>query len=1058
MAVTRSWQRDDARWTTAPPPAPERRREAVWLAACTLVVAAGLVLVAAAKTQSFPESTAALENNRLLNLNTVSGSPALLPFLSAIPGAGERELAAGRLFDFLQAHRPLANVGALGRLRREQRTQALLPVAALKPLFVVRTPREFRRQYVEWCLLYLGSFWLVHLAWRWRRFRGDPGLLPALHLLTGIGLILAVSLRDPLRDTLEFRKFAWGASLGVCLLLLPLLRVFHYRRFSRWIYTPLLAGFGLFVLLAAFGRGPTGSDARVNLGPFQPVEAIKVLLVFFLAGYFARKWEWMRELREKRLLPPGLRRLRLPRAAEVLPVVCGTEGALLFFFLLKDLGPALVIGTVFLSLFAVARKRAGLVVLGIVILVGGVVIGYHQGQPQTVVQRVSIWLSPWDNDVRGGDQLAHAIWALSSGGLFGAGPGWGDPGLIPAGHTDLILPAIAEEWGFTGVAAILILFAFLVHRAFRIALRAPDEYALFLALGLGALIAFEMLLITGGVLGAIPLSGVVSPFLSLGNTAMLANFFVFAVLAGISAQAPAPGGELAASFRGPVRVLSIALGGMALCLAARAAWLEVLHADALMVTDARVIQEDGVKRPQANPRLSSLARAIPRGTIFDRNGLPLATSDWNEMERHRDGYQRLGIDIDQSCSRLERRHYPLGPAAAHILGDLRTRANFQATNASLLEHDLNPRLQGFAGLHELASFVRRRHQPASPEMERLLARDRNVRTTIDARLQVQVANLLAEGLGEAGKSGAAVVMNAATGDVLALASYPMPESSPPAPDQLLDRARYGQYPPGSTFKLVTAIAALRRDPSLENRRFECRRLPGGRAGNLVRGWNRPIRDDVGDHPHGSLSMARALTVSCNAYFAQLGTFDVGADRLKETADLLEIPAGSVAELRRMMPFAAYGQGPVLATPFKMARVAAIIAEGGLMPQGRWVMDETNARTAAPRRILEEKEAGFLAAAMRSVVEEGTARRAFAGLGVTAGGKTGTAQVENGEPHSWFAGFAPADGPPSSPRLAFAIVVEHGGYGARFAAPLARRVLESAIALGILPGDGKPTAP
>src|SRR5581483_1361860 len=209
---------------------------------------------------------------------------------------------------------------------------------------------------------------------------------------------------------------------------------------------------------------------------------------------------------------------------------------LVLFFVLKDMGPALVIGFLFLILFGLARGRAGLAFLGVILLVGGVAMGYRLGTPHTVVERVSMWLSPWDNNVRGGDQLAHSLWAFATGGPWGSGPGWGDPSVIPAGHTDLVLPAIAEEWGLSGVIAIFLLFAVLVHRSFRIALRAPDEYAMFLGLGLATLLALEMLLISGGVLGAIPLSGVVSPFLSSGNTAMLANFFIFAVLAGISNQ------------------------------------------------------------------------------------------------------------------------------------------------------------------------------------------------------------------------------------------------------------------------------------------------------------------------------------------------------------------------------------------------------------------------------------------------------------------------------------------------------------------------------------------
>jgi len=279
-------------------------------------------------------------------------------------------------------------------------------------------------------------------------------------------------------------------------------------------------------------------------------------------------------------------------------------------------------------------------------------------------------------------------------------------------------------------------------------------------------------------------------------------------------------------------------------------------------------------------------------------------------------------------------------------------------------------------------------------------------------------------------------MNASTGDVLALASWPEP------PDDLLDRARYGQYPPGSTFKLVTAIAALRLNPKAMEKTYSCRGLGGGRVGAIIPGWRRPIRDDIGDHAHGALSMANAITVSCNAYFAQLGVFSVGAQALYETANLLGIPAGNLGDIKQMLPFAAYGQGPVVATPFKMARVAAAIADGGRLPEGRWVSDASNTRTAAPIPVLDSDSAGFLARAMRSVVTSGTARSAMSGLTVSVAGKTGTAQLDQGLPHSWFAGFAPYDGE-AEKRLAFAVVVEHGGYGAKFAAPIGRELVEAA---------------
>jgi cell division protein FtsI/penicillin-binding protein 2 len=301
-------------------------------------------------------------------------------------------------------------------------------------------------------------------------------------------------------------------------------------------------------------------------------------------------------------------------------------------------------------------------------------------------------------------------------------------------------------------------------------------------------------------------------------------------------------------------------------------------------------------------------------------------------------------------------------------------------------------------------------------------------------------------------------MDAETGDVLALASYPAPPANGPGtPDELLDRARYGEYPPGSTFKLVTAIAALRLNPKSTDNVYKCSALGDGRVGTVISGWRRPIRDDVGDHAHGALNMANAITVSCNAYFAQLGVFGVGPQALHDTSEMLGIQTGTVAKVKEALPFCSYGQGTVVATPFQMARVAATIAAGGQMPEGRWVTDPSNSRTAPPNLILDADSAAFLQRAMRSVVTNGTARSSMAGIKYEVAGKTGTAQLDEGEPHSWFAGYAPYSAPRSTnpgpakadQPLAFAVVVEHGGYGAKFAAPIARQLVEAAGQLNLL---------
>src|SRR5689334_10127699 len=163
---------------------------------------------------------------------------------------------------------------------------------------------------------------------------------------------------------------------------------------------------------------------------------------------------------------------------------------------------------------------------------------------------------------------------------------------------------------------------------------------------------------------------------------------------------------------------------------------------------------------------------------------------------------------------------------------------------------------------EVVPLLRHRYDPAHPSVKALLARDRDVHTTVDARLQLRVTQILAAAAKRSASGhAAAVVMDPATGEILALASYPFPAVDRPVrpaadgrTDRLLDRSRYGLYPPGSTFKLVTAAAALRQDPALSAQTFTCGELPGGRVGVRVPG-GRAVRDDVLDrHPHGTIDM------------------------------------------------------------------------------------------------------------------------------------------------------------------------------------------------------------
>jgi peptidoglycan glycosyltransferase len=356
---------------------------------------------------------------------------------------------------------------------------------------------------------------------------------------------------------------------------------------------------------------------------------------------------------------------------------------------------------------------------------------------------------------------------------------------------------------------------------------------------------------------------------------------------------------------------------------------------------------------------------------------------------------------------------------------------------------------------ELVPLLRHRYDPDHPAAAAVLARKRDVQLTIDARLQLRVAaSLSTYARKSATGKAAAVVVDADTGDLLAVASYPFPvparhqgSDTVEGADALLDRARYGLYPPGSTFKLVTAAAALRRDIGLSDTTFTCSRLPDGRVGARIPGWTRPVRDDVLDtHPHGTIGMREGLVHSCNAYFAQLA-LRIGPEAILDTAERLgiSVAAGnSVQRLRATLPQAGYGQGDVIATPLRMARVAAALAAHGVLREPRW-----EARSTAPEKgdvLLPPSAADLLARDMRDAVLGGTGRSLSAHPWRIAG-KTGTAELSGLPSHAWFVGFAPYG--PATRRIAFAVVIEQAGYGGRAAAPLAGDIVTAAAAAGLV---------
>jgi cell division protein FtsW (lipid II flippase) len=1053
---------------------------------------------------------------RTVNLNTVSDAREIEPAMAAVfANAADRRFAASELSRFVQAERDagrvMSNVGGITRatvrldaIEREPQLEELarraqsardtarargpgqpdmMPLlggsdlVAVKPFLVVRTRDAFRLRLLWFGGLYLAGFQVIALVWRLRGIRGDRVLLAAAHLLTAIGFAVLLSRVDPLRDNLLFVRYTEGVLVGLLLTTALSLVDFRTATFLELSYLPLIAALSLSVLLILFGSGPGRSSAKVNLGPVQPIEAIRLLLALFLAGFFARRWELLRDLRGRTirtLTVPAW--LDVPRGEYVLPVLVAVATALGFFFLQKDLGPALLLSVVFLAVYAVARGRVALAATGGTLLVAGFYAGYRLNVSHTLAERVRMWQSPWDNAVAGGDQVAQATWAIATGGTFGTGLGLGDSRFLPAGHTDLVLAAVGEELGAVGLIVVAVAYAVVAWRGFRVGRLASNDYGFFLATALTLFLVVPVLVMAAGVMGIMPLTGVVTPFLSYGGSAMAANCAALGMLCSIHAD-PRPAADLT-PFRTPMRYVVATLAASAAALIAVLINIQVLHADEYVVTPHLGVQADGGRRYAYNPRVLDLVRQLPRGTVYDRKGLPLATEEPGAIDAARQAYQRLGISLGEACPSAAERCYPLGGRTFHLLGDERTRANWSAANTSYVERDSETRLRGFddratttqtsdvsgrsmwtirRDYRDLVPLLRHRYQPDHPAVVALRGQAHDVRLTIDAAFQLRVASIVASYARRAAGRAAAVVIDPTTGALLASASYPWPDAgssesdadnAEAASDSLLDRARYGLYPPGSTFKLVTASAALRQGVDPRTTAFTCTRLPDGRVGARIKGWNRPIRDDVLDtHPHGTIDMHEGLTHSCNAYFAQLAV-TLGPEPLAATAARLGIsltPAKpSPQRVRETLPQIGYGQGDVVVTPMRMARVAAAIAADGVLRETRW--QQTAAEPAEPPVFLDRNAARLLGSYMRDVVLTGTGRSLKAHPWRIAG-KTGTAELAGRASHAWFVGFAPFG--TATKRIAFAVIIENAGYGGASAAPVAGEIVTAAAQSGLV---------
>jgi cell division protein FtsW (lipid II flippase) len=375
---------------------------------------------------------------------------------------------------------------------------------------------------------FAGLFLVAHAWLTIRMPHADQTLLPLAAAICGIGQLVV----SRLVPELGLRQVMWLA-VGLVALLAVTTVVPGVAWLRRYRYTWAALGTALVLSTFVLGIDPNGSGARLWLGAggvyFQPSEIFKILLVVFFAAYL----DDYREL----LTYAGARigPLTLPPLPYLTPLLGMLGLALMVVVLQRDLGAALLFFGVFLALLYAASGRALYVLLGLALFALGATILYQFFDH--VQLRVDTWLDPWSRAERGGFQLVQGLTALAAGGLFGTGLTYGYPEYVPAAHTDFVIAAIGEELGLAGALGVVALYLLLVHRGFHIALTTRDTFGALLAVGLTSVVGIQALVILGGTLKLMPLTGVTLPLLSYGGSSILANFILLGLLMLVSEEA-----------------------------------------------------------------------------------------------------------------------------------------------------------------------------------------------------------------------------------------------------------------------------------------------------------------------------------------------------------------------------------------------------------------------------------------------------------------------------------------------------------------------------------------
>jgi len=999
---------------------------------------------------------------------------------------------------------------------------------------IVRTPEQYNQWYWIITACFFAGFFLLNSLLRYKFPQTDKLILPVVMLMTGLSFITLLSLQDPLRDRFLARDtlvFFGMGILGILLLLLVNFRKLTIdSRFYRMLVLDRSSGKAkgwqwalmalvLLGLTVIFGNGPEGSGVKVNLFGVQPSEIVKYAIILFLAGFFSANEKFISEYLswQKRWYFFSF-------------ALAAMFFAILLYLALGDLGPAMVVCFTFIILFSFSRGDFMMMMIAILIYVAAVwflniwlaslvtvvlvalAMVFHKkrtsesaimvimvmagfllidqipyldkvipGPVNRLTERKSIWQDPWNNEVYGGDQVANGIWAMAGGGLSGQGVGEGFAKSIPEAHTDMILPAIGEEFGWTGIAAVFILFLIFLNRAIVIGRRTGTPFLFYLCGGIGISMFIQFLLIAGGSTGALPLSGVALPFISYGGSSLVANMLAAGILLSVSKIRGTPlQMEFITKQQDKNLVPALLSASIAVLLLTITVSRYVMENSKWVVQPALVADRSGLRMFSYNPRISILMNKLEAGQLYDRKGRIMATSNPDYVRKQEKTFKTAGIhyNLDSALHKRVDRYYPFEEQTFFWTGDQNTGVFNGSTNGYFAEYEHAAELRGFhtpvtsfctrasryredrflpRGVKEM-TVSKRDFKALAPlllaginsdEVKTFKKRNRDVRLTIDARLQSTIQHTMAADDSLKKSRVSVVIMEDNTGDVLTSAVYPLP----PVKDwELLTMTNAEQNKlsgwytntdlgftlatqPGSTAKLVTAMAAFNKlGMAATEKKF------------TVSMRERIRTKGIEPDETGVISLEKALVKSNNVYFIKLANEahlqDDMASLYMKTGMFLHGVGGYYYEkgqvskqqeekwfdLWRKTEFntkprydpenirrtrakgisgMSWGQGELIATPAAVARMVSGIANNGTLLGNRFVLKINDSLTKVNSGIKLANDPQY-AALMTDYMLKQSAGKVYT-LKMTVAGKTGTPeriwkqeQINDG----WYVFFAP----------------------------------------------------